>query len=63
MKYVIANIILILIGLIGSFMISKSNEGIFMGINDFFVRIYLLIIGIIAVIINTILIIVDIFVK
>lgn len=63
MKYVIANIILILIGLIGSFMISKSNEGILMGINDFFVRIYLLIIGIIAVIINTILIIVDIFVK
>lgn len=60
MEYIIANIILIVIALIGVFIIKKNEEGLFMGINDLFITIYLLIIGAISIIVNVILIVINI---
>lgn len=59
MEYIVANSIFMIIALVGSFIINKSNEGIFMGINDFFTSIYLFVIGVIATIVNIFLIIID----
>lgn len=60
MEYLIANMILVVIALIGIFIIKRNNEGLFMGINELFTIIYLLIVGAISIVVNVILIFIDI---
>lgn len=63
MQYIIINLIITIIGLIGCIIINKVEEGFFMGINRLFITIYLLILFIIALIINFLLIVSNLIIK
>ncbi|HGS8931787.1 TPA: hypothetical protein ACSVPQ_004242 [Clostridioides difficile] len=61
MEYVIANAIIITIAIIGSFILSRVNEGFFMGMNSFYIAIYIRILGIFAIIVNLVLVVIDLY--
>lgn len=55
-SFIIMNGILLILAVVGSFTINKLvDEGIFMGVNRFFIEIYISILGVIGTIINLIL--------
>ena len=50
--YIIANGILIILAIVGSFIIYKVDEGFWIGVNNIFIMWYLAILVVVAVIVN-----------
>lgn len=50
--YIIANGILIILAIVGSFIIYKVDEGFWIGVNNIFIMWYLAILVVVAVILN-----------
>lgn len=50
--YIIANGIILILAIVGSFVINKFDEGFWMGMNSLFTMIYIAILVVVAIIVN-----------